>query len=163
MVLALADWRLILLQKASDMHNAATPAPLRRSSRVPNSQQVLVTSLDGSHFSEVCETTVVSAHGCAMLTRVKLETGIPLHLHSKNGRETTARVVSCQLISPDHRYWRLGAKLDQPDNFWGLKDYPKDWVLAKTPVTPGVSPALQASSLRALPEGTVQLEAQVGN
>ena len=161
-VLALADWHRIPYRRQSDMHNAATPASLRRSSRVPTSVQVLVTSLDGAHFSEVCETMVVSAHGCAMLSRFKLETGIPLHLHTKDGRETTARVVSCQPVSPDHRYWRLGAKLDQPDNFWGLKDCPKDWVFPRTIVKPKAPAVLQASpSLRALPGDNVQSEAQI--
>jgi hypothetical protein len=162
-VLALADWHLIPQQKASDMHNGATPNTLRRSSRVPTSLQVLVTSLDGAHFSEVCETTVVSAHGCAMLSRVKVETGIPLHLHSKDGRETTARVVSCQVVGPDHRYWRVGAKLDQPDNFWGLKEIPHDWFVQSPVMKPKAPHLLQPStpSLRALPEQKPSAEAQI--
>jgi hypothetical protein len=112
------------------MHNGAVPTLLRRSSRVPTSVQLLVTSLEGKHFSDVCETLVVNAHGCAILTRVKLENGVPLHFHSKDGRETTARVVSCQPIGTDQRRWRLGAKLDRPENFWGLRDCPKDWALS---------------------------------
>ena len=116
------------------MHNGDVPTLLRRSSRVPTSVQILVTSLDGKHFSDVCETLVVNAHGCAILTRVRLDDGIPLHFHSKDGRETTARVVSCQPIGSDHRRWRLGAKLDRPENFWGLKDCPKDWGFS-TPVS----------------------------
>lgn len=144
------------------MHNGATPTTLRRSSRVPTSLQVLVTSLDGAHFSEVCETTVVSAHGCAMLSRVKVETGIPLHLHSKDGRETTARVVSCQVMGPDHRYWRVGAKLDQPENFWGLKEIPKDWLVQTPVVKPKAPQLLQTStSLRALPEQKPLSETQI--
>ena len=106
------------------MHSADVPTLHRRSSRVPTAVQVLVTSLEGKHFSDVCETLVVNAHGCAILTGVKLENGIPLHFHSKEGRETTARVVSCQPIDSDHRNWRLAAKLDRPENFWGLRDCP---------------------------------------
>jgi hypothetical protein len=117
------------------MHNGAAPTALRRSSRVPTAVQILVTSLEGTHFSEVCETLVVNAHGCAILTRVKLDTGVPLNLHSKDGRETRAHVVSCQPVDSDHRSWRLGAKLDRPDNFWGLRDCPKDWLLP-APVVP---------------------------
>jgi hypothetical protein len=113
------------------MHNGDAPTILRRSSRVPTAIQILVTSLEGKHFSDVCETLVVNAHGCAILTRVKLETGVPLHFHSKDGRATTARVVSCQPIGSDHRRWRLGAKLDRPENFWGLRDCPKDWALSE--------------------------------
>jgi hypothetical protein len=109
------------------MHNGATPTSFRRSSRVPTAVQILVTSLKGVHFSEVCETLVVNAHGCALLTRMKLDSGVPLHLHSKDGREAMAQVVSCQPTGPDHRSWRLGAKLDRPENFWGLRECPDDW------------------------------------
>lgn len=123
------------------MHNAEASTLLRRSSRVPTAIQILVTSLEGKHFSDVCETQVVNAHGCAILTRVKVETGVALHFHSKDGRETTARVVSCQPIGSDHRKWRLGAKLDRPENFWGLRDCPKDWALSEAAIVP--SNALQ--------------------
>jgi hypothetical protein len=76
----------------------------------------------------------VNAHGCAMLSRVKLDPGIPLHLHTKDGRETKGQVVFCQPVGPDNRNWKLGATLDQPQNFWGLKDYPQDWAIpAATP------------------------------
>ena len=109
------------------MQNGATPSTLRRSSRVPAAVSILVTSLDGAHFSEVCQTQVVNAHGCAMLTRVKLDPGIPLHLHSKDGREATAHVVSCEPAGVDKRSWRLGATLDRPENFWGLRPCPQDW------------------------------------
>jgi hypothetical protein len=108
------------------MHNAGSPT-LRRSSRVPAAVPILVTSLEGTQFSEVCETMVVNAHGCAILTRVKLDSGVPLHLHTKEGREATAHVVSCQPNDSETRTWRLGAKLDRPQNFWGLKESPKDW------------------------------------
>ncbi len=117
------------------MLNGDAPTQLRRSSRVPTAVQILVTSLDGKHFSDVCETVVVNAHGCAILTRVKLESGVPLHFHSKDGRETTARVVSCQPIGSDHRRWRLGAKLDRPENFWCLRNCPKDWALSEAGAT----------------------------
>ena len=102
---------------------------LRRSSRVPTAVPILVTTLDGKHFSDVCETLVVNAHGCAILTRVQLEAGVPLHFHSKDGRETTARVVSCQPMGSDEQSWRMAAKLDHPENFWGLRDCPKDWAV----------------------------------
>lgn len=118
------------------MHNGDTPTTLRRSSRVPTGVQILVTSLNGPHFSDVCETLMVNAHGCSMLTRVKLDPGVPLHFHSKDGRETTAQVVDCQPIGTDHRRWRLAAQLDRPDNFWGLKDCPKDWTLPTSPLSP---------------------------
>jgi len=104
---------------------------LRRSSRVPTSIPILVTSLDPkAHFSEVCETLVVNAHGCAMRSRLKLETGMRLNLHSRDGRDTTAQVVSCEPSGTDSQSWTLGARLDRPDNFWGLRNCPKDWAAA---------------------------------
>jgi hypothetical protein len=120
------------------MHNQNSPTTLRRSSRVPAAIPILVTSLaPETHFSEVCPTLVVSAHGCAMRSPVKLETGVPLHFHSKDGRETTAQVVYCQPIGSNSQSWRLGAKLDRPENFWGLRDFPKDWAaLLTAPVVP---------------------------
>jgi len=129
------------------MHSADVPTLHRRSSRVPTAVQVLVTSLEGKHFSDVCETLVVNAHGCAILTGVKLENGIPLHFHSKEGRETTAHVVSCQPIDSDHRNWRLAAKLDRPENFWGLRDCPQDWVLPATIVPPALPQIKPANTL----------------
>jgi exonuclease VII large subunit len=125
------------------MHMANSPAIPRRSSRVQTAVPILVTSLDDTHFSEVCETLVVNAHGCAMLTRVKLAAGAPLHFHSKDGREATAQVVSCQSVDHGDQSWRLGAKLDRPDNFWGLQNCPKDWALPapSRAVIPPLSPA----------------------
>jgi len=152
------------------MQSGTVPTSLRRSSRVPTAVQILVTSLDGKHFSDVCETMVVNAHGCAILTRVKLDAGVPLHLHSTDGRETTARVVDCQPLGPDQRSWRMGAKLDQPENFWGLKDCPKDWALpvaprpskSVTPTTMAASSQLSAQAADALADRVaLQLEAQV--
>lgn len=141
------------------MHNVEVPTLLRRSSRVPTSVQILVTSLEGQHFSDVCETLVVNAHGCAILTRVKLDSGVPLHFHSKDGRETTARVVSCQPIGSDQRRWRLGAKLDRPENFWGLNDCPKDWAFSAQVAQPAALQILRprnTPSYSELPEQAQQ-------
>lgn len=102
----------------------------RRSSRVPVSVPVLVTTLNpGTHFSEICETLVVSAHGCAFRSPLRLEKGAPIHLHSEGGRQTKAKVVSCQPLGSTQQGWMLGACLEQPENFWGLKSTPKDWAL----------------------------------
>lgn len=101
----------------------------RRSSRVPVNVPVLVTSLHpGTHFSEICETMVVNAHGCALKSPVKLDAGAPLHFHSKEGRETMAQVVDCQPLGPDERGWKLAVRLDKPENFWGLNTCPEDWM-----------------------------------
>ena len=123
------------------MHNRHLQNRVRRSSRIPATIPILVTSLEpGTHFSEVCETLVVSAHGCAMRSRVKLDAGVPLHLHSRDGREATGQVVYCQPIGSNTHTWKLGARLDRPDNFWGLPDYPQDW--AALLAAPSAAPVL---------------------
>ncbi|MGA7905844.1 MAG: hypothetical protein WCA16_00455 [Candidatus Sulfotelmatobacter sp.] len=128
------------------MHNTNVPT-LRRSSRVPVTVPILVTSMEpGARFSEVCETLVVSAHGCAMRSPLKLEAGVPLHFHNQEGRETTAQVVYCQPIGPDRQSWRLGARFDRPENFWGLKSCPKDWGRLPAPAENGIAAALSPSN-----------------
>ncbi len=127
------------------MYSEETPISPRRSSRVPVAMPILVTSLDGAHYSEVCETLVVNAHGCAIRSRAKLDPGVSLHLHSKDGRGATALVVSCQRMESDS--WRLGAKLEQPGNFWGLQNFPKDWARSLPPALPKVPQLAPAQSL----------------
>ena len=108
------------------MHASKTP---RRSSRIPFTVPILVTSLKpGTHFSEICETLVVNAHGCALRSPTKLENGAPLHFHSKEGRQTMAQVVDCQPLDSTERGWMLAARLDRPENFWGLQACPEDWI-----------------------------------
>jgi len=107
---------------------------LRRSSRVPLHVPIHVTSLaPNAQVSEVCETLVVSAHGCALRFPVKLNAGSALHLLSKEGRQATAYVVFCQPMGSDGQGWRLGARLDRPENLWGLKSYPDDWRIVEMP------------------------------
>jgi hypothetical protein len=117
------------------MHNGNSPTALRRSSRVPTALPIQVTSLAGTYFSDVCKTLVVNAHGCAVLSPVKFDAGVPLRFKNKDGRETTAKVVSCQPAGPDNRTWKLGAKLDRPENFWGLSDCPADWTVGTRPLS----------------------------
>lgn len=110
------------------MPQAVSLSTLRRSSRVPVAVPILVTSLEpDSDFSEVCETMVVNAHGCAMRSSAKLEAGAPVQFQSKDGNWTMAHIVDCQPIGSGNKEWMLGAKLDHPDNFWGLESYPEDW------------------------------------
>src|SRR5438105_10052015 len=111
------------------MHNANVVDPSRRSSRLPVTVPILVTSLEpGADFSEVCETLVVSAHGCAIRSPMRLEAGIPVHFERKGGRETIADVVDCQPMGSGQPGWMLAAQLDRPENFWGLKPCPQDWM-----------------------------------
>ena len=135
------------------MHTRNTPLTPRRSSRVPLAIPILVTSLEpGTHFSGVCETLVVNAHGCAMRSPVKFQTGIPLHFHSKDGRQTTAQVVFCQ---PDGQNWRLGARLERPENFWGLASCPHDWAaLSAMPTLQTVPGTLVTTPQRSRPVPT---------
>jgi len=141
------------------MHNSNVPT-LRRSSRVPITVPVLVTSLDpGYNFSEVCETLVVSAHGCAMRAPIKLEAGIPLHFHSQEGRVTTAEVVYCQPLGSDRQSWRLGARFDRPGNFWGLQTCPKDWSRLPATAAGNVAPTVSATSI--LPPNQAMASAKI--
>lgn len=107
---------------------AADPAVLRRSSRIPMSVPILVTSVAEPHaFSEVCETLVVNAHGCSLRAANKLNIGSPVHFQTKDGNWTMAHIVDCQPLNHGQTSWMLGAKLDKPTNFWGLERYPEDW------------------------------------
>ena len=118
---------------------------LRRSSRVPVNVPIRVTSLEpNGQFSEVCETLVVSAHGCALRFPIRLHAGSALRLHTHEGRETTAYVVACEPEGSDGQSWRLGARLDRPENFWGLEACPEDWRVLEMP-----SPADQPHSRQA--------------
>lgn len=119
---------------------ASNGQELRRSSRVPVNVPVRVTSLEpNGQFSEVCETLVVSAHGCALRFPIRLHAGSALRLHSREGRETTAYVVACEPLGSDGQGWKLGARLDRPENFWGLEACPDDWRVLEMPA-PGVQP-----------------------
>jgi len=118
---------------------------------------ILVTTLSGTQFSQVCKTLVVNAHGCAMLAPMKFDPGIPLRLHHEDGREATARVVSCHPADPENRTWKLGAKLDRPENFWGLTRYPEDWAVSPSAVLP---PNKLSVRLAPTPEATLDLVAQ---
>ncbi len=142
------------------MHNASVPT-LRRSSRVPITVPMLVTSLEpGARFSEVCETLEVSVHGCAMRSPMKLETGVPLHFHNQDGRETTAQVVYCQPIGTGKQGWKLGASFDSAQNFWELQSYPKDWATS-TPAA-DVPPAKRtAANLQIVPPNPAAASAKI--
>ena len=143
------------------MHTAISPDTLRRSSRVPLALPILVTSMAPNiDFSEVCETLVVNAHGCAVRSPMKLEPGVPVYFHSMEGRQTTAHVVDCQPLGSDHQSWMVGARLDQPDNFWGVNPCPKDWT--GVPLMPAANDSQSsrklAKDLNALHRGASSLK-----
>lgn len=119
----------------------------RRSSRVPAKVPVRVTSLEpNGQFSEVCETMVVSAHGCSLRFPIRLSSGIPLRFHSAEGRETIAYVVACLPMGSDGGDWMLGARLERPGNFWGLDSYPEDWRVLEMPSPSACEPERKQSS-----------------
>jgi hypothetical protein len=129
------------------MNSPTVPETLRRSSRVPFALPIFVTSLEPSiHFSELCETLVVNAHGCAVRSPSKLDAGVPVHIHHKEGRQTTAYVVDCKPLGTDHKTWLVAAQLDQPENFWGLKPCPEDWMRLSSLPAPNGQRTLKASA-----------------
>ena len=75
----------------------------------------------------MCETLVVSAHGCAIHSPAKLEAGVPVQFQSKEGSWTMAHIVDCRPMNSGQTGWMLGASFDQPENFWGLETCPEDW------------------------------------
>jgi hypothetical protein len=79
-----------------------------------------------------------------MKSPAELSTGVLLHFHSKDGRETTAKVVSCQPLDSEARSWQLSAQLSRPENFWGLQTIPQDWSqLSATSGAAALSPKTQ--------------------
>jgi len=114
---------------------------------------VLVTRVEGGHFSEVCETLALNAHGCAICAPVRLEAGVPLHFQLKSGRHTTAQVVECEPLASDRRQWRLGVSLDRPGNFWGLNPCPEDWAsLSEKTVPKELAVPLKAATTKPEPD-----------
>jgi hypothetical protein len=110
------------------MHSANVAETIRRSSRVPITLPIAVTSLEPSlPFSEICETLVVSAHGCAIFSPAKLEAGVPVQFRRKGGGAARAHVVECKPMGGGQQGWQVAAKLDRPENFWGLETCPEDW------------------------------------
>ncbi len=111
------------------MSSANAVNSVRRSSRVPVTLPVVVTSMEPDKpFSEICETLVVNAHGCVMYSPKKVDAGLPLQFKRKEGRAAMAYVVDCQPMGSGQQGWQLGARLDRPGNFWGLEACPDDWM-----------------------------------
>ena len=112
---------------------------IQRSTRLRLEIPVLFASLDHNQkFSELCETTVVNAHGCALIARRPLEYGTPVRLEIRTSkRNATARVAEVVLLGGQPESWLIGIELDQPGNFWGIEYAPTDWTIAM----PSESPA----------------------
>ena len=153
------------------MQSANTFNSVRRSSRVPVTLPVVVTSLEPDKpFSEICETLVVNAHGCVMYSPVKVEAGLPVQFKRKEGRATMAYVVDCQPMGSGQQGWQLGARLDRPGNFWGLEACPEDWiqlidadVAHKLPVSSREDGKEEKRSAKNLPAPSLKIVRDKGN
>src|SRR5437660_8725635 len=88
---------------------------------------------------------------------MKLQPGAPLQCQSKEGRWTMAHIVDCQPMDSGQQGWKLGAMLDEPDNFWGLESCPEDWARL-----PEVSSSTAQKRVRNAPPGNGELKAIVG-
>ena len=135
---------------------ASSAQTARRSSRVPVRVPVRVTTLEPSaQFSEICETLMVNAHGCALRFPLRLDAGSVLRLHGRGGREAIAYVVFCQPMGSNGQGFRLGARLDRPENFWGLDPCPDDWKVVEMP-----APVLQRPAQQVLAKPAIVQKSQ---
>jgi hypothetical protein len=109
---------------------------IRRSTRLPLEVPVLVTSLDPAvAFSEPCNTTLVNAHGCGLITQRGIARGVRVRLEIVSAkRHTTARVAEVVPLGGDPETWLLGLELDVPGNFWGIEYAPSDWKTDEAPL-----------------------------
>ncbi len=104
---------------------------IRRSTRLPLEVPVQVTSLDPSFsFSERCNTTLVNAHGCGVISPRALEMNLPVRLEIISAkRHTTAVVSEVVPLGGDPETWLIGLELQIPGNFWGIEYAPSDWAV----------------------------------
>jgi hypothetical protein len=115
-----------------------TQHAIRRSTRLPLEVPVLVTSLDPTTpYSEQCNTTLVNAHGCGLITPRAIAQGIRVRLEIVSAkRHTTARVAEVVPLGGEPETWLVGLELDVPGNFWGIEYAPSDWKIEETPSPP---------------------------
>jgi hypothetical protein len=108
---------------------------IRRSTRLPLEVPVLVTSLSADFpFSEQCNTTLVNAHGCGVISPRVLIGGIQVRIEIVSARRyTTAQVADVVPLGGDPETWLVGLELDIPGNFWGIDYAPSDWKIEDMP------------------------------
>ncbi len=102
---------------------------IRRSTRLPLEVPVRVTSLSADFpFSEPCQTTLVNAHGCGLISPRAIGVGIKVRLEIVSaGRHTRARVAEVVPLGGQPETWLVGLELEIPGNFWGIEYAPTDW------------------------------------
>lgn len=104
---------------------------IRRSTRLPLEVPVQVTSLSPHFsFSERCNTTLVNAHGCGLISPRALEMNLPVRLEIISAkRHTTAQVSEVVPLGGEPETWLIGLELNSPGNFWGIEYAPSDWAV----------------------------------
>jgi hypothetical protein len=104
---------------------------IRRSTRLPLEVPVQVTSLDPNFvFSERCNTTLVNAHGCGLISPRALQMNLPVRLEIISAkRHTTAQISEVVPLGGDPETWLIGLELQSPGNFWGIEYAPSDWAI----------------------------------
>lgn len=127
---------------------------IRRSTRLPLEIPVRVSSLSPDFpFSEQCNTTLVNAHGCGLISPRALVHGIPVRIEIVSAnRYTRAQVAELVPLGGDPETWLVGLELEIPGNFWGIEYAPSDWkiedVPAATPKSAVPDPAKPAGPAR---------------
>jgi hypothetical protein len=106
-----------------------TQHAIRRSTRLPLEVPVLVTSLNAAQPSSVeCQTTLVNAHGCGLISTRKFSRRTPVRIEIVSAkRHTTAQVADVVPLGGDPETWLIGLELDVAGNFWGIDYAPSDW------------------------------------
>jgi hypothetical protein len=120
------------------MDSSENQYAIRRSSRLPLEVPVVLTSLDpGLNFSERCNTTLVNAHGCGLISPRGLSQNVRVRLEIVTAkRHTTARVAEVVPLGGEPETWLVGLELDVPGNFWGIEYAPADWKIEETASPP---------------------------
>ncbi|MGA3087142.1 MAG: hypothetical protein ABSD75_00930 [Terriglobales bacterium] len=122
-----------------------TEHAIRRSTRLPLEVPVRVTSLNAPlSSSEPCQTTLVNAHGCGLISPREFARGIRVRLEIVSAqRHTTAQVADVVPLGGDPESWLIGLEFDIPGNFWGIEYAPSDWKIEEGPaqiVSPAAAP-----------------------
>lgn len=132
---------------------------LRRSERIPLAVPLFITSLDpDTKFSEHCETSSVSRHGCLLRSSKPLEVGVRVRLDIPHtDRTTSAHVVSTGATERGSQTLEIALELDEAQNFWGIRFPPDDWRDQKVPeaLAPPPEKAEPAPPLPVQAEGEV--------
>ncbi len=94
---------------------------IRRSTRLPLEIPVRVAGLEGNApFSELCNTTLVNAHGCGVVSPRAPASGLRVRLEIVSAsRHTTARVVAVVPLGGDPETWLVALESGGPGQLLG--------------------------------------------